>query len=120
MTPRTAEEGRVAVGLEGFTWKPGMRDVTGDRLLASGMMYDDESGTDTVYPNDKYPPNPDDPATAGCLLELLGSACDINVSVGGVVLLSVKGLDERVLAETLGRACIAAAEKLGRWPGGEQ
>lgn len=108
---RTAEEwGRIAVSLPGWQWMTGMQTLP---LPTPGV------------------PDPDDPATAGCLLALLGDPLTrmfwygINVTVR-VNIMPPKG--ERVfIAEhgergfnqpTLGRACIAAAEAIGRWPGG--
>ncbi len=62
----------------------------------------------------------DDPATAGCLLALL-SADDRPVSATRMTPLCVTvwrhGLGTHT-APTLGRACIATAAVLGRWPGG--
>jgi len=113
MTERTAEEwGRLAVSLPGWRWMPGMQTCEDDsvRIIIGG----------TTIEGDDWP-NPDDPATAGCLLALLGRGarklvppfrdCSwwcIYLSGGGYV-------EER----TLGRACIAAAAAIGRWPGGE-
>ena len=57
-------------------------------------------------------PDPDDPATAGCLLALLGPYADVVVYDCGMWTYGVA-------FDTLGRACIAAAEALGRWLGGE-
>ena len=60
----------------------------------------------------------DHPATAGCLLALLGvgyavaTSKDEWVSIGSWPTLVGEG-------PSVGRACIAAAEALGRWPGGE-
>ena len=95
---RTAEEwGRIAVSLPGWRWMPGMGTLP--------------------LPNPELP-DPDDPATAGCLLALLGAGYAVAISIDGWV--SV-GSWPTVIAEasTLGRACIAAAEAIGRWPGGE-
>jgi len=129
---RTAEEwGRVAVSLPGWRWMPGLRVRSGS-VRSWGTAV-------TVYPDgfvDCWDPefeelftgvhpswldiDPDDPATAGCLLALLGSGVRVwmdgaddlwTVEVGGV---------RASMHATLGRACIAAAEALGRWPGGEE
>jgi hypothetical protein len=113
-----AEEwGRLAVSIPGWRWMPGMHWAWGD-----------DPRTDV---EGESVPDPDDPATAGCLLALLGDPLTrvfwygINVTVR-VNIMPPKG--ERVfIAEhgergfnqpTLGRACIAAANALGRWPGG--
>ena len=102
---------------------PGMRaiDSTGEdtpgRLMDfSGLVvYEDqdrELHEERVYLHDV--PDPDDPATAGCLLALLGNErWRLHIDdVGGIGHLIHVG-------ESLGRACIAAAAALGRWPGGE-
>ena len=68
-------------------------------------------------------PDPDDPATAGCLLALLGRPVEVRLyRDAGVTryprvgcLLS-EGRSRH--ASTLGRACIATAAVLGSWPGG--
>ena len=127
---RTAEEwGRIAVSLPGWRWMPGMLDTAGDRL--GEVTLHDGVRAVTAPPWWTYGwrerlPDPDDPATAGCLLALLGAE---------VVVYAPRGLDDfdpdwvinyRVDTHTtitgrglsLGRACIAAAEALGRWPGG--
>lgn len=55
-------------------------------------------------------PDLTDPATAGCLLALLGE----NRATRGAVFVLV----EATHARTLGEACARAALALGRWPGG--
>ena len=120
---RTAEEwGRVAVSLPGWRWMPGMRDVhpQGGRYSCRSMLSDDWWTTHVQ-------PDPDDPATAGCLLALLGTgvvtASGPDGSRVGVEGESFgAGVSGRVfgsLEDTIGRACIAAAAAIGRWPGGE-
>jgi hypothetical protein len=73
-------------------------------------------------------PDPDDPATEGCLARLLGPRVLIRVMprearrVIEIVIPSGMTADGRptvVRDEMLGRACIAAAAALGLWPGGE-
>ena len=105
---KTAEEwGRVAVSLPGWRGMPGMADNKGGRLIVGQW-------------GPRMTPDPDDPATAGCLLAMLGSGCRCwqdredglwTVEVGGV---------RASMHTTLGRACIAVAEALGRWPGGAE
>jgi len=63
-------------------------------------------------------PDPDDPATAGCLLALLGPVQEAIWYTGDCERWIVAVNDDRRLYTSLGRACIAAAEALGRWPGG--
>ena len=139
MTERTAEEwGRVAVSLPGWRWMPGMlsrcstdtrravyRWLVGLDTRHYGLVciVQDKHGRPcrkvaTLQPGPDDLPDPDDPATAGCLLALLGSGVRVwmdgaddlwTVEVGGV---------RASMHATLGRACIAAAEALGRWPGG--
>ena len=100
---RTAEEwGRLAVSLPGWRWMRGMQTLP---LPTPGA------------------PDPDDPATAGCLLALLGPGAWDNVAPGSTQAYDGEGWWAWVDGEwseglTLGRACIAAAEALGRWPNG--
>ncbi len=101
MTERTAEEwGRLAVSLPGWRWMPGMQTLP---LPTPGL------------------PDPDDPATEGCLMRLLGpvgAAQQILVAGGygdGSNLLHAAVL----CGKNIGRACIAAAEAIRRWPGGK-
>lgn len=137
---RTAEEwGRGAVACKGWRWMPGM--------LASdtGLRYDEFILGDDW---EGEIPDPDDPATAGCLLALLPCALrhpftvdqyygPVSVNGDGLSVAWGDGLwsvhlwgyprgatsgsrHGRLIASStsLGRACIAAAEALGRWPGG--
>ena len=103
---RTTEEwGRVAVSLPGWRWMRGMQTLP---LPTPGV------------------PDPDDPATAGCLLALLGPRahmhspnCDWEeTDYWELVIRLPDNSDRHVYGDTLGRACIAGAEALGRWPGG--
>ncbi len=59
---------------------------------------------------DEFSIDPDDPATAGCLLALLGG--------GGYSLWASAHFNSRDIG--IGRACIAYAAALGRWPGGAE
>ena len=69
----------------------------------------------------EFVPDPDDPATAGCMLALLSPECH-RVTTGIEDDESWAWWDggEWHDSATLGRACVAAAEALGRWPGGEE
>ena len=124
------EWGALAVSIPGWRWMPGM-NVNGMVVLDA-----DESGIEVVRKGivqgwgyaDSYP-DPDDPATAGCLLALLGvEAWRIQYTHGynGVFYTPSEPSRDRwseptwIQVATLGRACIAAAHALGRWPGGER
>jgi hypothetical protein len=152
---RTAEEwGRLAVSLPGWRWMPGMRvmhiedgeaDPVRGTYLSPGLLdgdlciqWDDHAprGLDCSWasPQNFRPhpwvynyavPDPDDPATAGCLLAMLGPGAWDNVAPGSAVAADGEGWWAWVDGQwsegmTLGRACIAAAEALGRWPGGDE
>jgi len=117
-----AEEwGRLAKLIPDFRWMCGAIAVGCGRVL---HVYTDGScfiARHKILPDemDLYPPDPDDPATAGCLLALLGvgyavaTSKDEWVSIGSWPTLIGEG-------PSVGRACIAAAAALGRWPGGSQ
>jgi len=150
---RTAEEwGRIAVSLPGWEWMPGMRSEintdtrraayrwlagpSDDRHYGHVVIVEDKHGhacrtLATLQPGPDDLPDPDDPATEGCLLRLLGH---------GVYAIRLAGLEpdgtalwqwhdpepddagEHWSSERLplGRACIAAAATIGRWPGGDK
>lgn len=118
MTERTPEEwGRVAVSLPGWRWMPGMRWSTQTSLgLSHQRILDHE--IDDFPPHFGCVPSPDDSATAGCLLALLGSGVD-TCSCGDGVDVTIVDRGVSGHGKTLGRACCAAAEALGRWPGGQ-
>jgi hypothetical protein len=112
MSERTAEAwGRLAVSLPGWRWMPGMQACEDDRIIFGG----------TKIEGDHWP-DPDDPATEGCMVRLLGP---VNkqisppfMSGSGWVIYSIQF--GWVGGSTLGRACIAVAEAFGRWPGGTE
>lgn len=113
MSERTAEAwGRLAVSLPGWRWMPGMLDQKNRRYHATVP----HELCDAVWPD------PDDPATEGCMVRLLGP---VNkqisppfMSGSGWVIYSIQF--GWVGGSTLGRACIAVAEAFGRWPGGTE
>jgi hypothetical protein len=154
---RTAEEwGRVAVSLPGWRWMPGTVTIGDIRLLdvypESGDwtgVFASKGGTVLVAGFEDHDlPDPDDPATAGCLLALVQGAIDVsfqcsawwttyNVRCSRLTVgmtgdgdkweVRAHGHDPHhnagwskpvATGSSLGRACIAAAEALGRWPGG--
>ena len=142
---RTAEEwGKLAVSLPGWRWMPGMLVVdtasnpayrfTGRAWDDGGVVSDDGDGLNLECICRVEWPDPDDPATAGCLLALLGDSWCAAIEGGFFALwrredsraLELLTIDEYQadsrlhIATTLGRACIAAAEALGRWPGGAE
>ena len=140
MAERTAEEwGRIAVSLPGWRWMPGMlARLSAGRLRVTlcggGQLSGLRMGGQVVWSDDGVWPDPDDPATEGCLLALLGpnlTAYDFGSYAdepgeNGMRFRVVLYGDNKgkplswppVDCATLGRACIAAAEALGRWPGG--
>ena len=136
-----AEEwGRLAVSLPGWRWLPGMLVVdtasnpayrfTGRAWDDGGVVSDDGDGLNLECICRVEWPDPDDPATAGCLLALLlpppslGHVTQVlppmTASRGHwVVTVDTQWGRHTVHASTLGRACIAAASALGRWPRGD-
>ena len=105
--PETAEAwGRLAVSLPGWRWMPGMLGLWSD---THGEVYrpriDGHPGPWVKGATAGI--DPDDPATAGCLLALVGSD---RIRVLAML------VDSRNIG--FGRACIAYANALGRWPGG--
>ena len=127
------EWGRLAVSLPGWRWMPGM--LVPYRGYYGRLDDDDVSGhplyTLPLRDHTDTWPDPDDPATAGCLLALLGPTPSegymahvlppssavtkwrIHMNTARTGAISAYGW-------SLGRACIAAAAALGRWPGGEE
>ena len=148
---RTAEDwGRLAVSLPGWRWMPGMLvmwSLDEDPVMPLRLVEDD-SDEHPYTPNPVWSgvrsdrehnaheidiewcwPDPDDPATAGCLLALLrpppedGNVTQVLPPMSACPWWSIYMDTQwgRACAQgsTLGRACIAAAAALGRWPGGE-
>ena len=123
MAERTAEDwGRIAVSLPGWRWMPGM--MTDKGRVREAEEQDD--GTWVVWlgarldfiVDSQLTLDPDDPATTGCLLALLGPQWSV-WSFNGEVAVTYRE-HQTYFSTTLGRACIAAAEALGRWPGGAE
>jgi hypothetical protein len=126
---RTAEEwGRLAVSLPGWRWMRGMSIPENEHNRAAlvdyppSLVYVSEAGSDErgEIVDDEDWPDPDDPATEGCLIRLLGNARHARQA-----LKAAGHHDEAhrlhvafMLGKGIGRACIAAAEALGQWPGG--
>ena len=98
----------------------------------AGWVYDwgwmDDEGV-SIETSSAPIPNPEDPATAGCLLSLLGPGTDYDF---WLVALDLKPLhtikkgeirdetgNDEVIGSTLGEACFKAALILKQWPGGE-
>ncbi len=135
---RTAEEwGRLAVSLPGWRWMPGMLARNFDGPVRVESVTDDQPGvlhrcrwTGNMTHADirSMPlPDPDDPATEGCLLRLLGSPEEADRIADALGLprdvCAADAVMDAVMSGEPGRvarACIAAAAALGRWPGGEE
>lgn len=118
-----------------YRWLAGPSD---DRHYGHVVIVEDKHGhacrtLATLQPGPNDLPDVDDAATAGCLLALLGDSLTrvfwhgINVTVlvnimppEGERVFILKHGERGFNQPTLGRACIAAAEALGRWPGGDK
>lgn len=112
----------MAVSLPGWRGMRGMTDTWGRTAVedgVGGLRWESPfNSPDDAEP--EHTPDPNDPATAGCLLALLGPAAAGLTAItppydGGPVRYIGAGIHSAI---KLGRACIAAAEALGRWPGG--
>jgi hypothetical protein len=137
------EWGRLAVSISGWRWMPGMAVDSGNDqgVVTTVWRSDDEPDDVFVQYDEECPafnlteagdnrsvPDPDDPATAGCLLALHADSpgwhwVEVDREQYGYRLCSWMGRGHEVtrgpLARNPGRACIAAAAALGRWLGGE-
>ena len=142
------EWGWVAVNLPGWDWLPGMGLLPLPETIRQNERRQENTGEYRYagYSNlseivthlrpsyvrkqvnlvsGRYSPiwayfalDPDDPATEGCLVRLLGPSFEAVWYTNDCDRWVVAVGDERRLYTSLGRACIAAAEALGRWPGG--
>jgi hypothetical protein len=122
MSEKTAEDwGRVAVSLPGWRWMPGMLQWRTGPWMGSRRSVDSDTGHEARVMGGDTWPDPDDPATAGCMLALLGP---LGAIMDGLSLAGRMDVWSRLMhalmhnPKGLGRACIAAAAALGRWPGG--
>jgi len=113
-----AEWGALAFSIPGWSKKyqqPREQLVDDDGIE---WIYSDQS--DWFNGGSGYPvPNPDHDGTAGCLLALLGPCefayDDADPACGPW---SVAVPSHFRMGSSIGRACIAVAAALGRWPGG--
>ncbi len=103
----SAEElGRLAVSLPNWRWMPGMNIPGHGRIIVS--WYKDKEG-------DKWP-DLDDPATAGCLLKMLGEVVSVMQSKDkSWWVTSPRHNGWKGESATLGRACVLAAHAIGKW-----
>jgi len=110
---------RRAVACKGWRWMPGMRTISGRRLAVvfgesrtAAVLCDlrDDANSDTEELQGELP-DLNDPATGGCLLELLGtSRWMVQTSIVGFKVYTDKKGDWALLAvaTTLGEACAYA------------
>lgn len=129
------EWGALAERIPGFQWMPGMHDTEGDRWGGVTLHDGAREVLRAVTAPQQYAyewrdrlPDPDDHATAGCLLALHSDSpgwhwVEVDREQYGYRLCSWLGRAHEVkrgpLARNPGRACIAYAAALGRWPGGD-
>lgn len=128
-----AEEwGRLAARIPGFLWASGMREGTAGALCfkardGSAMWAVDDWLSEWCELEGDEWPDPDDPATAGAFEDLLGDGY-IGTRSSSQIVACLVAAPEHPAADddgivrgrgwTRGRARIAAAAALGRWPGG--
>jgi len=128
-----AELAMEAMRLPGFVMLPGMRML--HRTFASledGRPEDSawyvvapRMGQSSPWFPDGYGdgegidvPDPDDPATTGCLLSLLGPVYKAREALAkqGAHTIAARLSASLMLSAELGRSCMEAAIELGRWP----
>jgi len=108
------EWGRLAVSLPGWRWMPGMQPWFGSASDPDGERSIDRVFCPETWQGSRAWPDPDDPATAGCFESLFGGP------VAAYVVVMAAPVAARLWHQGhAGRARIAAAAALGRWPGGE-
>jgi hypothetical protein len=119
MTEAQVELAKRAAACKGWQWMPGMRTISGRRLAVvfgksrtAAVLCDlrDDANSDTEELQGELP-DLNDPATGGCLLELLGpSRWMVQTSIVGFKVSTDKGGDWTLLAvaNTLGEACAYA------------
>ena len=125
-----SDDVRRAMELPGFRWMAGVRrddgyifvglDPTNNEehcfATPAGLVERHEYCWPQHLIDAEVAIDPDDPATAGCLLALLGERVAV---VHGTRSWFVNPYgDGSGEGSTLGRACIAAALAMGCWPGG--
>jgi hypothetical protein len=100
-------------------------EIGGTTLLHGNLLDSGHAVADGYHRAADMLPDLDDPATEGCLLRLLG---DRALLLDLPTAKTAPGLWRAFVSRQspcfterlpLGRACIAAAAALGRWPGGE-
>ena len=118
-----AEEwGRFATQIPDWRWMAGALGRGGS---LGQMLVRLRRGDEGLVASDVWP-DPDDPATAGCLLALLGNLEKADELADSLHLrrdeCAADAVIDAVMSGAPGRisrACIAAADALGRWPGGD-
>ena len=119
-----AEWGLFAVSIPGWRWLPGTRYFYGGFCAGTGAS---ENYIDRLWEDDGGPydhaispaPDPDDAATEGVLLRLIGP-CEVGYDDADPACgpWSVEIPGHFRMGVTIGRAAIAVAAANGRWPGG--
>jgi len=118
-----SEWGALAVSIPG--WPTKYRQPSGQLVDDHGIDWIYSDSIDWFNGGSGYPvPNPDHDGTAGCLLALLGpyvSHMECRVRPSGEVVWRQRADAGRLVVTgwlPLGRAAIAYAAAIGRWPGG--